>query len=106
MLSWSSTTCLPTPYARGPIPPSLHVAHVGIVRTWPPRVACAGGVRSFMVEAGGVCPCAVARVVCAAQWPHRGPSHPSFVEGSLLFLFFLAQTKMSWRSLLTSQYSR
>ena len=29
-----------------------------------------------------------------------------FGETILFYLFFLAQTKMSWRSLLTSQYSR
>ena len=36
----------------------------------PPRV---GGVRSFAGDTCGLCVCAVAWVVCAAHWPHRGP---------------------------------
>ena len=51
----------------------------GVVRT------SAGVVRSFVVDAGGVCTCAVAWVVCAAQWPHRCPwfAPPQFCRGFL-----------------------
>ena len=35
-----------------------------------------------------------------------GPSVAYKTIGTFLFFFFLAQTKMSWRSPLTSQYSR
>ena len=73
MVSRSSTICLPTlPCAWGRITPSLRVVLVGIART---IMVCAGvvrtstgGERCFMLDAGGVCTCAVALVVCTAPW--------------------------------------
>ena len=69
MLSWSSTTSLPTlPCAWGPITPSLRVVHVGIARTC---MVAAGVERT---SAGGVCTCAVAWGVSATPWSSVRPA--------------------------------
>ena len=75
VLSRSSTTRPPAlPCAWSPITPPLRVAPVGIACTC---VGSTGGVRT---SAGGVCTCAVARVVSAAGGPPAvlgSPSPPS-----------------------------
>ena len=46
-----------------------------------------GGVRSFVVDVGGVCMCVVSWVVYAARWLGRCPSFspPWFGQGFLAF---------------------
>ena len=84
--------------AWGPITPSLRMVHVGIACTFMVSAGVmrtsAGSARSFVVDVGGVCTCAVAWVVCAAQWLHRCPWFvpPQFVQGSFPILHILSST--------------
>ena len=50
-------------------------------------VRFAGGMHSFMVDAGGVCACVLSRVIYAARWPCRRPwfCRPRFCRRFLPF---------------------